>query len=78
MRTTFTPTPKVDRVVRERARKSGRSISDVVNELLEQAIGGTESGQPVAKVEPWSLAFRPGFDGEKPSELLYDLELQEE
>ena len=79
-RTTFTPNPFVAKAIQEIARKEGKSISSVVNDLLQSALEnhskGTKQREPF-KVEPFSLNINPGIDPTKLREVLFELEIEE-
>lgn len=77
MRTTFNPSAKVDRAIRERARREGKSISEIVNLLIEEALEGRTEGNQPYRVRAHALGLRAGIDPEKIGELLYDLEIDE-
>jgi len=77
MRTTFSPTPKVDRAIRERARREGKSISEIVNLLIEEALSGQTEGTQPYRVKTRALGLKPGIDPEKLGELLHELEIDE-
>lgn len=77
MRTTFSPSPKVDRAIRERARREGKSISEIVNLLIEEALEGRSEGAQCYRVATRALGLKAGIDPEKLGELLYELEIDE-
>ncbi len=76
MRTTFTATTEVYEQLREMARRSGKSMSSIVNELLRKAIWDEPRERPTRKyrVRAKPLGLRRGLDPERLSTLLTDLE----
>lgn len=79
-RTTFSADPHVARALKDRAKIEGKSISAVVNELLQVALGYSESKSKPSKpyrVKPVSLGLKPGLDPAKLNELLYELQVDE-
>jgi len=79
-RTTFTPTPMVVKEVRALALKQGKSISEVINDLLETSLKLKTSESVEVKpfrVKAFDLSLRPGVDPTRLRELLSDLEVEE-
>jgi ribosomal protein L31E len=79
MRTTFTPTAEVYEQLREMARRSGKSMSSIVNELLRKAIWDEARERPRRKyrVQAKPLGLRRGLDPERLSSLLTDMEMSD-
>lgn len=77
MRTTFTPNPRVDRAIRERTEREGKSLSQVVNELIEAALEPESPPAAPYRVRAKPLGLRPGFDPEKLGEVLHGLDVEE-
>lgn len=79
MRTTLTLEDDLGAALKERARATGRSFKDVVNETLRR---GLTAGEPPApprerfQVEPHSCGLRQGIDVTKLNQLVDDLEVQ--
>lgn len=75
MRTTFTPTTDVYEQLREMAKRSGKSMSSIVNELLRKAIWNEPREMPPKyRVRAKPLGLRQGLDPERLSSLLTELE----
>ncbi len=75
MRTTFTASPDVAEQIHAIAKRTDRSISSVVNELLRTAIWGESKSRNVQFiVSSRDMGLRPGIDPERLSALLVDLE----
>jgi hypothetical protein len=79
MRTTFTAAPDVADRLRELAARSNKSLSAVVNDLLRRALEGSygEASRVPFKIKTRELNPRPGYDLERPSEILYDLQVED-
>jgi hypothetical protein len=79
-RTTFTPDERVAMVVRETALLEKRSMSDVLNSILEGALFPsdlkTEGATPFA-VEACDLGLKPGLDPARLRDVLADLEIED-
>jgi len=80
-RTTFSPSPRVARAIRELARREGKSVSRIVDELLQAALdqsGHERNANEGFKVEPFALNLRPGLDPTRLKDILTDLEVEHE
>jgi hypothetical protein len=80
VRTTFTPAPDIADRLRDLARRSNRSLSAVVNDLLRAALNQSfkeTPGRTPFKIETRDLQPRPGYDLEHPGEILYELEIED-
>lgn len=80
MRTTLTLDDDLARDLKERARRSGRSFKEVVNEALRRALRSGEkpvSRPPRFVVEARACGFRRGVDPLKLNQLSDELEIEE-
>lgn len=79
-RMTFSATDRVARAIRARAKKEGRSFSQTINLLIEEALSPVESKKGNAEYMPstFSLEFKPGIDQTKLNELAFDLLIYKE
>ncbi len=77
MRTTFTASPDVADQLKIIAERTHRSMSKVVNDLLREAMFGSKPLQVRERysVQTRNLGLRPGFDPERLSALLADMEV---
>ena len=82
MRTTFTPAPDIADRLYEMARKSKKSLNEVVNELIRKGLSNGElvvrEKRKAYKVRTFSLGLYPGIDPERLSEIdqeMADMEL---
>lgn len=81
MRTTFTPAPDIEDQLREIVQRSNSSMNQVVNDLLRKALRGDlvrESQRPPFRVKPMNSKLLIGLDATKFSEILSDLEAEEQ
>ncbi len=80
MRTTLTLEDDLSRGLKERARVSGRSFKEVVNETIRRGLstgeGPTEDGEPF-RVQAKACGFRSGVDPLKLNQLYDDMELED-
>lgn len=72
MRPTFGPNPRVDRAIRERTAREGKSLREVVNELIEWALEGEQRPTGAYRVKARPLRLRPGLDPETLGGVLHD------
>lgn len=80
MRTTLTLEDDVAKELERRMRREGKSLKEIVNELLRKAIRG--AGKPVSRTEPlrietFSSPFLPGVDAGRLNQLNDELEVAE-
>lgn len=78
-RPTFTLDPEVATIIRKRALAEGKSVSAIVNEILQQALLGNDpkSGQfKPFQVEPMPLGLLPGLDPTKLRHILNHIETE--
>jgi hypothetical protein len=65
-RTTFSPSPRVAKAIRDHAKREGKSISRVINEMLEAYLSRSEPAQKAAgQLHVFELNLRPGYDPTK-------------
>lgn len=82
MRTTFTPAPDIADRLYEMARKSKKSLNEVVNELIRKGLRDEkvvkEAPRPY-NVDDYSknLGLRPGIDEDRLSKVALEMEDQE-
>jgi hypothetical protein len=79
-RTTFTASPSVAKAIQDIARAEGKSISSVVNELLQSALEGnisTKKSREPFKVVPFALNMSPNIDPTRLKDVLYDLDVED-
>jgi len=73
-RTTFTAKAQVAKAIKEKAKREGKSISEIVNELLLEALGLQPGRAKVPfRVVAHNLKLRPGLDPTRMSLILEDL-----
>jgi len=81
MRTTFTPAPDIADRIYDMAKKSKKSLNQVVNELIRKGLSEDKSTvkESVRKyrVEPLNLQFNPGIDHERLSKVAEEMEDEE-
>ncbi len=79
MRTTLTLEDDLSRGLKERARSSGRSFKEVVNETIRRGLsvgeGPAEDDEPF-RVQASACGFRSGVDPLRLNQLYDDLELE--
>lgn len=80
MRTTLTLDDDLAETLRERARSTGRTFKELVNEAIRHGL--TTGAQPATRpapfrVEPHPCGFRPGIDLGKLNQYVDELELGE-
>jgi hypothetical protein len=79
-RTTFSARPEIAKEIKDLARRQGKSISAVVNDLLATALGkglSPQAERPKFEVRARPLGLRPGLDPTRLNQILYDLEMEE-
>jgi plasmid stability protein len=76
VRTTLTLDEDVAAKLKAEARRSGRSFKEVVNDLLRLALNSRRASKPAKRfeVKTRDLGLRPGFNLDKISELIEQLE----
>lgn len=76
MRTTLTLDKDVAAKLRTEMRRSGRSFKEVVNDLLRLALNTRRESKPAKpfRVQTRHLGQRPGFNLDKISELIEQIE----
>jgi plasmid stability protein len=80
MRTTLTLEDDLSREIKERARSSGRSFKEVVNETLRRGLSigeGPAGDEEPFRVEARACGFRAGIDPLKLNQLYDDMELED-
>ena len=79
MRTTFTIEPDVERLVQQTMRRTGRSMTAVINEALRLGLGARrqKARAPRFTVEPHDFGFKPGIDTDRLNQLVDELEAEE-
>lgn len=80
MRTTLTLDDDLGEELQRRARESGESFKDVVNEVIRrglQSAAPPEAAPERFVVEPRSCGFRPGVDPGKLNQLIDELEIDD-
>jgi hypothetical protein len=75
-RTTLTLDDDVASKLREAMRRSGQSFKETVNSLLRRALVTQEReiDLPRFRVQPRAMGLRPGFDHDRISSLIEDLD----
>ena len=79
MRTTLTIDDDIAARIEERRRTEGRSLKQVVNQLLRQGLRSSER-PPAARpyrTKTQKLRLRPGFDAARLNQLVDELETEE-
>jgi plasmid stability protein len=80
MRTTLTLDDDLALLLRERARRSGKSFKEVLNTALRKALqqgNKPEPPLPRFQVQPKACGFRSGVDFEKLNQLYDELSLED-
>jgi plasmid stability protein len=79
MRTTLTLDDDIAQQLQERARRSGESFKEVVNETLRRGLHGEKpvSRLPRFEVSPKACGFRSGVDVLRLNQLNDDLEMED-
>ncbi|MBS1701243.1 MAG: hypothetical protein JST12_06250 [Armatimonadetes bacterium] len=80
MRTTFTPAPDIADRIYEIARKSQKSLNEVVNDLIRKGLNDKpqiKESSARYRVEPLDLQLRPGLDEERLSKISQELDDEE-
>jgi hypothetical protein len=76
-RTTFSMSPRVARSVYEKSKAEKKSVSAVINELLENALDGTQPPKKLPfKVRPFDLGVKES-DPQKLKKLIYEMDLED-
>ncbi len=78
MRTTLTLDDDLAKQLSEEARRSGRSLKEVVNDSIRRGLSaGAEPGRRPRRfrVRPKAREFRPGIDLEKLNQLIDEMEI---
>ena len=76
MRTTLTIDDSLDARLREITRKSGKSFKETTNEALRIGLEAMENAPPLKpfKVRAKNLRLKPGYNYDKPWQLIEELE----
>lgn len=79
MRTILTMEPDVERLVLQAMRRTGRSMTIVINEALRLGLGARRprARMPRFTVEPHDFGFNPGIDTDRLNQLVDKLEAEE-
>lgn len=78
MRTTLTLDPDVAAKLKERMAETSSSLKEVVNEALRRGLTVPRPPRlPPFRVQPHSLALRPGIDPDKLNQFVDELQVDE-